>query len=111
MIFTVNAVDTIAPIINGCPDSQFLSGQCGTTFTVATWIPPTATDNSGGVVAESTTHQPGTSFPVGATPVTYTFTDSAGNQAQCIFTITGNNNEILCIFIQTGFPMFVNFNS
>ena len=34
-------------------------------------------------------HQPGALFPVGDTEVSYVFSDSAGNQAECAFTVTG----------------------
>ena len=51
------------------------------------WTEPTATDNSGMVPTVTQSHQPGDSFNVGTTTVTYTFTDLAGNQAQCSFTI------------------------
>ncbi len=54
------------------------------------WNEPTAVDNSGGQPTVTSTHQPGQNFPLGPTSVTYTFTDSSGNQAMCSFTITGN---------------------
>ena len=62
----------------------------GSTTQTATWTEPTATDNTGMTPTVSSSHQPGDSFPVGTTQVTYTFTDQAGNQAQCSFTVTGN---------------------
>ena len=34
-------------------------------------------------------HRPGALFPVGDTEVSYVFSDSAGNQAECTFTVTG----------------------
>ncbi|XP_072051832.1 uncharacterized protein [Amphiura filiformis] len=85
---TVLAVDTLVPVISGCPSSDTYSVPFGTSSRSVTWIEPTAVDNSGGQPTLSRTHQPGQNFPVGATPVTYTFTDSSGNQAQCSFTIT-----------------------
>ena len=88
-------VDNTAPVISNCPNSVNNPVSCGVPSGTVTWIPPTATDNSGGIPALSSTHQPGASFPVGTTPVTYIFTDSAGNQAQCSFTVTGN-----CTFLR-----------
>ena len=77
-------------MVNGCPNSDIYPVPFGTSALPVTWTPPTATDNSGGIPVVSSSHQPGDSFPVGTTPVVYTFTDSAGNSAQCAFTVTGN---------------------
>ena len=52
------------------------------------WTEPTATDNSGMIPTVTQSHQPGDSFPVGSTQVTYTFTDMTGNQATCSFSLT-----------------------
>ena len=49
------------------------------------WIEPTASDLSGIATLESRSHNPGSTFPVGQTTVTYVFTDSAGNTATCLF--------------------------
>ena len=59
----------------------------GTTSVSVPWTEPTATDNSGMVPTVTQSHQPGDSFNVGTTTVSYTFTDLAGNQAQCSFTV------------------------
>ncbi len=88
--FSVSAVDLDPPIISGCPDSQTYPVDIGTPFRSVTWIEPTAVDNSGGQPSVVQSHQPGQLFDVGVTQVTYTFTDVAGNQAQCAFTVTGN---------------------
>ena len=55
------------------------------------WTEPTATDNSGMTPTVTQSHQPGDSFLVGTTQVTYTFTDIAGNEAMCSFTVTIGN--------------------
>ena len=52
------------------------------------WIEPTATDNSGMTPIVTQSHQPGDSFTIGTTQVRYTFTDVAGNEATCSFTVT-----------------------
>ena len=54
------------------------------------WNEPTATDNSGMVPSRIQSHRPGDIFLVGDTPVTYIFSDQAGNDATCQFVITGN---------------------
>ncbi|XP_072014219.1 hyalin-like, partial [Amphiura filiformis] len=88
--FLVLSVDTDAPIVSGCPGSASYPVPCGTQSRSVTWIEPTAFDNSGRQPTISRSHQPGQNFPVGTTPVTYIFTDSSGNEAQCSFTITVN---------------------
>ena len=78
----------MAPVINNCPNSDTHSVSCTTPSRPVLWVPPTATDDSGGIPTVSSSHQPGSLFNVGTTPVVYTFTDSAGNSAQCAFTVT-----------------------
>jgi hypothetical protein len=53
---------------------------------------PTATDNCG-VASLTTTHQPGSRFPVGVTTVTYTAEDSAGNRTTGSFRVTVEDKE------------------
>ena len=50
------------------------------------WTAPTATDTNG--VTLTSTHNPGDTFPIANTPVTYTATDKAGNTAQVSFTVS-----------------------
>ena len=66
--------------------------QVGSNSAVVTWTEPTATDNSGMAATVTQSHQPGQSFPVGTTEVTYTFTDQAGNQATCQFEVIGKDH-------------------
>jgi hypothetical protein len=54
---------------------------------VASWTVPTASDNCPGV-ALSSNHNPGETFPLGTTTVTYTAKDVAGNTSTCSFTVT-----------------------
>ncbi|MBL7950886.1 MAG: HYR domain-containing protein, partial [Flavobacteriales bacterium] len=86
--FTVTVVDVTAPVIAGCPGN--ISVNAGPDCTrSATWTAPTASDNcAGGPISLSTTHAPGSSFPLGTTTVTYTATDAAGNSTTCSFTVT-----------------------
>ena len=95
---TITAVDTIAPIINGCPTDVTLNadaGQCTGTFH---FTAPTATDNCGTVTSTNmvigvdgtATEGAGQSnqYRVGVTTRTFTFTDASGNSSTCSFTIT-----------------------
>ncbi|XP_072014222.1 hyalin-like [Amphiura filiformis] len=89
-IFTVMviALDSIPPVIKGCPKPSTYTIPMGTTSIDVTWMEPTATDNSGMIPTVTKSHQPGDSFPIGITQVSYTFTDLVGNQATCIFVVT-----------------------
>jgi gliding motility-associated-like protein len=78
--------DTTPPVVSNCPGVINVNAPMGTTSAVATWTEPTATDNCQ-VASITKTHTPGTSFPIGTTQVTYTFTDASGNSATCIFNV------------------------
>ncbi len=85
--FTAGAViDTTPPVISGCPSTVQVTAALGEMSAAASWISPTATDNSGSV-STSSSHTPKSIFPVGTTRVTYTFEDAAGNQAICQFDV------------------------
>ena len=88
--YTVNAVDSSPPTINGCPQSSTYTVSIGTPSRIVIWTEPTATDDSGVAPTVVSTHRPGESFPVGTTVVTYIFADQEGNDATCSFTIMGN---------------------
>lgn len=84
---------SIAPIIVNCPTDIVLVNndpdQCGA---IATWIPPTATDNCGNPLIESNGYVPGDSFLPGVTTVIYTVTGNDGGVSTCSFTVTVNDN-------------------
>jgi hypothetical protein len=86
--FTVTVIDNVPPIIAQCPANQTIEAT-GASGAIASWPLPTATDNSGVVTLTRTVGPaPGSTFPVGATPVTYTATDPSANSATCNFTVT-----------------------
>ena len=82
------AVDTIQPVIQFCPQPITREIPIGVTSVDVTWTPPTAFDNSGQTPTVQSTHQPGNTFTVGTSTVSYTFTDAAGNPATCSFQVT-----------------------
>lgn len=89
--FTVTIRDNMNPVLNNCPsDIELTAGA--TCTAIASWTPPTAQDNCS--VNVTTSHQPGTEFPIGETIVTYTATDPSGNTATCSFTVTVNNTQL-----------------
>nr|XP_046184667.1 sushi, von Willebrand factor type A, EGF and pentraxin domain-containing protein 1-like isoform X3 [Oncorhynchus gorbuscha] len=84
--FTVTVIDTEPPMIDRCrspPTFQATDMQ-----TAVVWEVPQFSDNSGGRLSVSTTHTPGSLFPVGETVVSYTAADQAGNNRTCDLTIT-----------------------
>ncbi len=81
----VTPVDLLEPQISGCPKDQIIFTPNSTA--TATWTAPTATDNCSSTVNVTSTRTPGSSFPIGITGVSYTFTDAAGNPNQCQFRI------------------------
>ncbi len=80
----VTPVDLLEPQFNTCPKDQVIFTPNSTI--TATWTAPTATDNCT-TTTLTTTHTPGSTFPVGITGVTYTAKDGYNNQNQCQFRI------------------------
>ena len=89
-------MDDTKPVASACPLNVTVStGPGNTTCTqTATWIPPTATDNCGGSVTITSSHQPGDVFPIGSTQVLYTFADANGNSTFCYFYVTVADNTV-----------------
>ena len=76
-------------IITGCPNDQNVAAPEGTLFFQATWDVPTAVDSNGVPLTPEASHNPPRFFNVpSSTEITYTFTDQAGNTAECRFTYT-----------------------
>jgi hypothetical protein len=86
-------VDHTPPAFSGCPDDLLLDTELGVCGAVADWVPPTATDNCDGPVAPQGSETPGTFFPLGVTPVSYTATDDCGNVSMCTFDIIISDAE------------------
>ncbi len=102
--------DTIPPLITGCPDTIEIMIPVGMSSVNATWIEPTATDNSGITPTVTKSHQPGDSFPIGLTQVTYTFTDLAGNVATCEFSIVIGKTQYYLFCYDLVCSSFVDIN-
>jgi len=82
--------DVTNPTINGCP------GNISSCNPVVSWTAPTANDNCG-TASLSSTHNPGATFPLGNTTVTYTADDGNGNTAVCSFIVTVKENPTVVI--------------
>lgn len=97
-------VDDVAPpTIDELPRDVEVVVPPGTPAAAATWTPPTATDGCGPVVT-TTTHTPGSMFPAGATPVTYTFTDACGHSTSCSFDVRVVNELMVTIALSPTVP-------
>ena len=79
--------DNEDPLISGIPADKTQPMDDGFSTAVVTWTPPTASDNSG-VVTLTSSHNPGDTFTLGVTTVTYTAVDSDSNQMTESFTVT-----------------------
>ena len=79
-------VDTIAPVVIGCPDDIYITSEVGSLETRVEWVKPFATDHSD-MIRTSATHEPGELFQIGSTDVIYTFEDESDNQNSCNFTV------------------------
>lgn len=96
--FTVTVIDDTAPSQASCPMDITMSADMGACSASVTYTVPTFNDNCDGnsVVGTLTAGlASGATFPVGSTPVSYTYTDMAGNgPTTCAFTVTVEDNEI-----------------
>ncbi len=84
--------DVTAPTFTNCPSN--ISIQAIGTSASATWVAPTLTDNCPTAIIPSVVSAPtaglvsGSTFPLGATTITYTAKDAANNNATpCTFTV------------------------
>ncbi|MCX7549257.1 HYR domain-containing protein, partial [Xanthomarina sp. F2636L] len=89
--FDVTVNDTEAPTIT-CPTNITVNNDAGQCDAVVTWTVPTGADNCAGFNVTSS-HNPGDTFPIGVTTVTYTITDAAGLTNSCSFDVTVNDAE------------------
>ncbi len=90
--FNVTVQDTIAPVIAGMPSDITQNTDAGVNSAVVTWPPPTASDNVG-VTSFTSPHNPGDTFALGTTTVTYTALDAAGKSSTASFTVTVSDGE------------------
>ncbi|MDZ7878987.1 MAG: HYR domain-containing protein [Saprospiraceae bacterium] len=76
--------DVTAPVFSNCPTNINLT--TATSTAVATWTPPTATDNCT-TPSVSSDYNSGFAFPVGTTAVIYTARDVNNNTRTCTFNV------------------------
>ncbi len=85
--FTITVLDLVPPTVT-CPPSDTISASQNLCGANVDFPAATATDDCSLPVTLTSDSLPGSFFPVGTTPVTYTATDSAGNASECTFLIT-----------------------
>lgn len=79
------------PLISNCPGDIISSVSGSNCDKVVTWDLPTATDNCS-ITSLTGTYNPGDTFPIGTTIVTYTAIDPSGNTAICSFSVIIEDN-------------------
>lgn len=83
--FNVTVEDTSAPVFSNCPSN--ITIDSGTACdAVVSWTRPVANDNCS--VTLTSTHEPGNTFAIGTSTITYTATDESGNSSTCSFQVT-----------------------
>ncbi len=101
----VTVKDNEGPVIEGCPTESKTAVASGSNCeAVVSWPPLIATDDCSGVRSFTSTHSPGSLFPVGTTTVTYTAVDKSdanggtGNVSTCSFNVivTDSDPVITC---------------
>ena len=90
--FTVTITDDQKPAIDGLPADFSQTADADSCGAMVSWTPPTSSDNCTGDTL-ATSHEVGSYFPVGTTTVTYTATDSVGNDSIASFVITVTDDQ------------------
>ena len=80
--------------MNVCPSDQSIEINFGQSAAVLPWTKPEATDNSIQNPTVTCSKESGSQFETGTTVVTCIAFDSAGNQANCSFTVQIKGVEI-----------------
>ena len=83
--FTITVRDGVPPAIQ-CPPNVTATAAADQSSVIVTYPPPTATDNLPGTTTTCTPPS-GSAFALGATSVTCTAIDAAGNRANCSFVV------------------------
>src|SRR5258705_7440252 len=86
--FIVTVTDATKPVFANCPTNIAVTTDPTTCDAIVNWIPPTVTDNCDASPVVTSTSNPGATFGLGVTTVTYEVTDAAGNKETCSFTVT-----------------------
>ncbi|WMN11098.1 HYR domain-containing protein [Marivirga salinae] len=90
--FNVIVEDNYGPTISNCPENitVFISNDCEA---VVNWDAPVFSDNCDNSLQVTSKHNSGDIFPLGTTLVTYTATDNSGNEIECSFNVTVEDDQ------------------
>ena len=91
--FNISVVDTVSPVITGCPSPITQNNDTDSCGAVVSWTAPVFYDNSD-YFTVTASHASGDYFPVGTTTVTITVSDSSGNSTECEFDVTVTDNQV-----------------
>ena len=88
--------DKEAPVFYGIFSNISQNTDVNSSTATVTWTQPTASDNADEGVNVTSSYNPGDTFPIGTTTVTYTATDPYGNSAYTSFdvVITGKMEDV-----------------
>jgi len=93
---TVGTIPNVPPVLIDCPSNISLVSSPTSCGAVATFTPPTATDNCPvglGNVIQTAGLPSGSLFPVGTTTNTFSVTDAEGATVTCSFNVTVVDNN------------------
>jgi hypothetical protein len=99
--------DVVKPVLSACPSNINLTTT--KTCEVASWTPPTATDNCASAPSVTSNIASGFCFPVGTTTVVYTAKDDFNNTATCSFNVSvaaGTGTTDMGLTVSTINPSF-----
>lgn len=88
--FQVIVEDKTAPVFLDCVQPEIVVAADASCFATVNWTAPAVSDNCGNVTLTST-HEPGSAFPLGSTHVVYSATDQSGNSSTCSFKVIVND--------------------
>ena len=91
--FKVVVKNNSSPEIKGCPDDIVANANEDGTIAV-TWKEPEGTVQCGNLSVNKS-HEPGSTFPVGISPIVYEFIDDYGNSSTCTFNVSVLEHEAL----------------
>lgn len=86
-VVMIDNEDMDPPVIVDCPTDTIIYTDLGLCSSVYNWIEPTVTDDCSNAFINGS-NDPGETFPLGLTTVTYIAFDEVGNEASCSFAIT-----------------------
>ena len=85
-IFEINVLDDSEILIDNCPEDITVKAENNAGTASVSWEAPTATAECSGITVE-TSHEPGSTFEVGTTVVTYTFIKENNQSSSCSFEV------------------------